>query len=202
MRLLFSAPCRRCQLSSNVRPRRDAARHHRLESAPPHEKSSFVQQISGSENRVQQPTRTPRLKARRAQIQAPASPVPTPTAARSVVNERGSRIRTESQRIASAVHPDRRAARMKVPFVQSRPASNKCSFTARSAPAATSQRLLQGRLRSVPRSSPLASSVARPNPSVKLSPNGGPRGPGRRYAVHFLQPGPRVPPLVPAYLQR
>ena len=37
-----------------------------------------------------------------------------------------------------------------------------------------------------------------PNPSLKLSPNGGPRGPGRRYAVHFRQPGPRVPPLVPA----
>ena len=36
------------------------------------------------------------------------------------------------------------------------------------------------------------------NPSLKLSPNGGPRGPGRRYAVHFRQPGPRVPPSVPA----
>ena len=39
---------------------------------------------------------------------------------------------------------------------------------------------------------------ALPNPSLKLSPNGGPRGPGRRYAVHFRQPGPRVPPSVPA----
>ena len=38
----------------------------------------------------------------------------------------------------------------------------------------------------------------RSNPSLKLSPNGGPRGPGRRYAVHFRQPGPRVPPSVPA----
>ena len=33
-----------------------------------------------------------------------------------------------------------------------------------------------------------------PNPSLKLSPNGGLRGPSRRYAVHFRQPGPRVPP--------
>ena len=40
--------------------------------------------------------------------------------------------------------------------------------------------------------------TALPNPSLKLSPNGGPRGPGRRYAVHFRQPGPRVPPSVPA----
>ena len=39
--------------------------------------------------------------------------------------------------------------------------------------------------------------ASRPNPSLKLSPNGGPRGPGRRYPVHFRQPGPRVPPLVP-----
>ena len=39
--------------------------------------------------------------------------------------------------------------------------------------------------------------AARPNPSLKLSPNGGPRGPGRRYPVHSRQPGPRVPPLVP-----
>ena len=40
-------------------------------------------------------------------------------------------------------------------------------------------------------------SAVRPNPSLKLSPNGGPLGPGRRYAVHCLQPGPSVPPLVP-----
>ena len=40
--------------------------------------------------------------------------------------------------------------------------------------------------------------AAVPNPSLKLSPNGGPRGPGRRYAVHFRPPGPRVPPSVPA----
>ena len=38
----------------------------------------------------------------------------------------------------------------------------------------------------------------RPNPSFKPSPNGGPRRPGRRYLVHFRQPGPRVPPSVPA----
>ena len=40
--------------------------------------------------------------------------------------------------------------------------------------------------------------AALPNPSLKLSPNGGPRGPGRRYPVHSRQPGPRVPPSVPA----
>ena len=39
---------------------------------------------------------------------------------------------------------------------------------------------------------------ALPNPSLKLSTNGGPRGPGRRYPVHSRQPGPRVPPSVPA----
>ena len=37
-----------------------------------------------------------------------------------------------------------------------------------------------------------------PNPSFKPSPNGVPRGPGWRYAVHFRHPGPRVTPLVPA----
>ena len=37
-----------------------------------------------------------------------------------------------------------------------------------------------------------------PNPSFKPSPNGVPRGPGRRYAVHFRHPGPRVTPSVPA----
>ena len=37
-----------------------------------------------------------------------------------------------------------------------------------------------------------------PNPSFKPSPNGVPRGPGWRYAVHFRHPGPRVSPLVPA----
>jgi len=50
--------------------------------------------------------------------------------------------------------------------------------------------------------SPGFPSWALPNPSVKPSPNGGPPGPGRRYAVHFRQPGPGVPPLVPAYLER
>ena len=39
---------------------------------------------------------------------------------------------------------------------------------------------------------------ALPNPSFKPSPNGVPRGPGWRYAVHFRHPGPRVTPLVPA----
>ncbi|CAD5373081.1 hypothetical protein RA210_U290022 [Rubrivivax sp. A210] len=43
---------------------------------------------------------------------------------------------------------------------------------------------------------------ARPNTSVKPSTNGGPPGPGHRYAVHYLWPGPGVPPLVPAYLER
>ena len=44
----------------------------------------------------------------------------------------------------------------------------------------------------------LALGRVRPNPSFKPSPNGVPRGPGWRYAVHFRQPGPRVTPLVPA----
>ena len=38
----------------------------------------------------------------------------------------------------------------------------------------------------------------RPNPSFKPSTNGAPRGPGRRYPVHFRQPGPRGTPLVPS----
>ena len=37
-----------------------------------------------------------------------------------------------------------------------------------------------------------------PNPSLKRSANGRPPGPVWRYAVHFRQPGPGVPPLVPA----
>ena len=41
-------------------------------------------------------------------------------------------------------------------------------------------------------------SAAQPNPSFKPSPNGGPPGPGNRYGVHFLSPGPGVPPSVPA----
>ncbi len=45
-------------------------------------------------------------------------------------------------------------------------------------------------------------SSRRPNPSVKPRPNGGPPGPGHRYGVHFLWPGPGVPPSVPAYLER
>jgi hypothetical protein len=38
----------------------------------------------------------------------------------------------------------------------------------------------------------------RPNPSLKRSTSGGPPGPVWRYAVHFRQPGPGVPPLAPA----
>ena len=41
-------------------------------------------------------------------------------------------------------------------------------------------------------------STVGPNPSLKLSTNGGPRGPGLRYGVHSRSPGPRVPPSVPA----
>ena len=41
-------------------------------------------------------------------------------------------------------------------------------------------------------------SPVRPNPSFKPSTNGGPPGPVWRYAVHFRQPGPGVPPLVPS----
>ena len=47
-----------------------------------------------------------------------------------------------------------------------------------------------------------ASGATLPNPSVKPSPNGGPPGPGHMYHVHSLWPGPGVPPLVPAYLER
>jgi hypothetical protein len=38
---------------------------------------------------------------------------------------------------------------------------------------------------------------ARPNPSLKWSPNGVPPGPGRRYPVHFRQPRPVATPLRP-----
>ena len=48
------------------------------------------------------------------------------------------------------------------------------------------------------RRAPCQSWRALPNPSFKPSTNGVPREPGRRYAVHFRQPGPRVTPLVPA----
>jgi hypothetical protein len=37
-------------------------------------------------------------------------------------------------------------------------------------------------------------SAVMPNPSLKRSPNGGPPGPVWRYAVHFRQSGPGVPP--------
>ena len=40
-------------------------------------------------------------------------------------------------------------------------------------------------------------STALPNPSLKGSTNGGLRGPGPRYGVHFRSPGPRIPPLAP-----
>ena len=36
-----------------------------------------------------------------------------------------------------------------------------------------------------------------PNPSLKGSTNGRPPGPGPRYGVHFLSPGPGILPLVP-----
>ncbi|CAD5373989.1 hypothetical protein RA210_U400004 [Rubrivivax sp. A210] len=41
-------------------------------------------------------------------------------------------------------------------------------------------------------------SKAWPNTSLKLSTNGKTPGPGHRYAVHFLWPGPGVSPSVPA----
>ena len=41
-----------------------------------------------------------------------------------------------------------------------------------------------------------------PNPSLEARPNGRPPGPGRRYAVHFRQPGSGVLPLVPPQLER
>jgi hypothetical protein len=40
--------------------------------------------------------------------------------------------------------------------------------------------------------------AAGPNPSLKRSANGRPPGPGRRYTVHFRQPGPAALPLAPA----
>ena len=47
-----------------------------------------------------------------------------------------------------------------------------------------------------------ASLRALPNPSLEARPNGRPPGPGRRYAVHFRQPGPGVLPSVPPQLKR
>jgi hypothetical protein len=38
-------------------------------------------------------------------------------------------------------------------------------------------------------------SKVRSNPSLKRSTNGRPPGPGLRYGVHFLSPGPGVLPL-------
>ncbi len=40
--------------------------------------------------------------------------------------------------------------------------------------------------------------TALPNPSLKRSANGRPPGPGHRYGVHFLWPGPGALPLSPA----
>jgi len=44
--------------------------------------------------------------------------------------------------------------------------------------------------------------IPTPNPSVEARPNGKPPGPGHRYAVHFLWPGPGVLPSAPPHLQR
>ena len=41
-----------------------------------------------------------------------------------------------------------------------------------------------------------------PNHSLEARSNGGPPGPGHRYGVHFLWPGPGVPPLTPPQLKR
>jgi len=41
-----------------------------------------------------------------------------------------------------------------------------------------------------------------PNPSFEARPNGKPPGPGHRYAVHYLWPGPGVLPSVPPQLER
>ncbi len=52
------------------------------------------------------------------------------------------------------------------------------------------------------RSKSARSGAARPNPSIKPSPNGKP--PGQRYSavLHFLQRWPGVSPSVPAYVER
>ena len=42
----------------------------------------------------------------------------------------------------------------------------------------------------------------RPNPSVNRRANGTSPGPGRRYVVHFRQPGPGAAPSSPGYLKR
>ena len=47
-----------------------------------------------------------------------------------------------------------------------------------------------------------ATAMAAPNTSLEPRPNGGPPGPGWRYAVHFRQPGPGVPPSAPSQLER
>jgi len=44
--------------------------------------------------------------------------------------------------------------------------------------------------------------AALPNPSVNGTANGAPPGPGHRYAVHFLWPGPGAAPLAAPYLKR
>jgi hypothetical protein len=44
---------------------------------------------------------------------------------------------------------------------------------------------------------PLKASRSEPNPSLNRSTNGAPPGPAWRYAVHFRQSGPGVPPSAP-----
>ena len=66
--------------------------------------------------------------------------------------------------------------------------------------------LLPGRAASVAhhqdQSCPPRTRRAWPNTSFEARPNGKPPGPGHRYGVHFLWPGPGVLPLVPPQLKR
>ena len=73
-----------------------------------------------------------------------------------------------------------------------------CGGTVTTFATQASARFVQSNRDAAYRSAAGTCRVVLPNPSLKLSPNCGPRGPGRRYAVHFRQPGPRVPPSVPA----
>ena len=57
---------------------------------------------------------------------------------------------------------------------------------------------LRGHVRQVSYPSMAPVRAARPNPSFKRSANGRPPSPGRRYAVHFRQPGLGVLPSSPA----
>lgn len=54
----------------------------------------------------------------------------------------------------------------------------------------------------VPKFKSSGSCAVMPDPSLELSPNGGPRGTSRRYAVHFRRPGPRTPPSASAWPKR